>query len=62
MFYVVFMSIWTTNEALFYPLFPGANAFTLHVIYYILLGHLSYVHYHLFMRAKGRISKKRVLG
>ncbi|MGB6036477.1 MAG: hypothetical protein WBG42_09415 [Cryomorphaceae bacterium] len=62
MFYVVFMSFWTTNEALFYPLFPGENAFVLHVIYYMVLGHLTYIYWNLFMRAKTQTSKREVLG
>jgi len=62
MFYTVFTSFWTSGDALFYPLFSVEYSFYLHLIYYILLGQLSYVHYHLFMRAKAQISKKRVLG
>ena len=62
MFYTVFTSFWTSGDALFYPLFSVEYSFYLHLIYYILLGQLSYVHYHLFMRAKARTSRKSVLG
>jgi len=62
MFYLIFISFWTKGENLFYPLFSGEYALSLHLAYYMLLGHLTYVHYQLFMRARAQISKKRVLG
>jgi hypothetical protein len=62
MFYVVFMSFWTTNEALFYPLFSGENAIVLHVIYYVILGHLTYIYSNLFIRAKAQTLRREVLG
>ena len=62
MFYLVFMPFWTSGEAWFYPIFGGEYSFYLQLIYYVILGHMSYVHYHLFMRAKAQTSKRKVLG
>lgn len=61
-FYVIFLSSWTSEDALFFPLFSGEYSFFLHVIYYVILGHLSYVYYQLFRRASAQTLKRKVLG
>ncbi|MFT6997547.1 MAG: hypothetical protein ACJAQ4_001301 [Cryomorphaceae bacterium] len=61
-FYLIFMSFWTSGDDLFYPIFSGEYSFFLLLIYYVFLGHLSYVHFHLFMRARAQTSNRKVLG